>query len=117
MNRSRSIWVLRALVVAAALCMASVAHAHETRVATTAPSVTGNHPVMVNTVAPSAGAMAVDLILVRPLSLAATVIGSALFVANLPLSVFEKNAPAQPFRRLVVEPLHYTFSRPLGAFN
>lgn len=66
---------------------------------------------------PSAGAMVFDLILVRPVSLVATVLGTGLFILNLPLSVFEKNAPAQPFHQLVVEPARYTFTRPLGALN
>lgn len=64
--------------------------------------------------APSAGAMAADLILVRPVSLAATVLGTGLFILDLPLSVFQKGGPAQPFQRLVVEPARYTFTRPLG---
>lgn len=65
--------------------------------------------------APSAGAMAFDLVLVRPLGIAATALGTALFVVNLPLTPFEKDAPAQPFQRLVVDPLKFTFTRPLGA--
>lgn len=67
--------------------------------------------------APSAGDMAFDLILVRPISLAATIVGTGLFILDLPLSIFQKNAPAQPFHRLVVEPARYTFTRPLGALN
>ncbi|MDE2149828.1 MAG: hypothetical protein KGJ55_08360 [Gammaproteobacteria bacterium] len=64
--------------------------------------------------APSAGAMAFDLVVVRPLGIAATAIGTVLFIVNLPLTPFEKDAPAQPFHRLVVEPARYTFNRPLG---
>lgn len=64
--------------------------------------------------APSAAAMAADLILVRPISLAATVLGTGLFILDLPLSIFQKGGPAQPFQRLVVEPARFTFVRPLG---
>lgn len=67
--------------------------------------------------APSAGMMAFDLLLVRPASLAATVIGTGLFIIDLPLSIFQKDAPAQPFHQLVVAPARYTFTRPLGALN
>jgi hypothetical protein len=65
--------------------------------------------------APSAGAMAFDLVVVRPLGLAATVIGAGVFILNLPLTPFEKDAPQAPFQRLIVDPAHYTFTRPLGA--
>lgn len=67
--------------------------------------------------APSAGAMAFDLILVRPLSLFATVIGTGLFVLDLPLSLVMGEAPSVPAQVLVVEPARYTFRRPLGQIN
>lgn len=105
--------VSRALFVAASIAVAGAAQA-----GSAPPIVQSQDTQMVSSAqTPSAGAMAVDLVVVRPLSLAATVIGSVLFVANLPLSVFEKNAPAAPFHRLVVEPLKFTFQRPLGSLN
>ena len=67
--------------------------------------------------APSAGAMAFDLVLVRPLGLAATVLGTGVFLLNLPLTPFEKDAPAAPFQRLIVDPAHFTFTRPLGSMQ
>ena len=64
--------------------------------------------------APSAIAMAADLIIVRPLSFVATILGTGLFVAQLPLSLIQWESPEAPARKLVVEPAQYTFTRPLG---
>lgn len=64
--------------------------------------------------APSATAMAFDLLLIRPVSLAATVVGVGLFVAQLPLSIIIGEPPAEPAKKLVLEPASYTFRRPLG---
>lgn len=63
---------------------------------------------------PSAGAMAFDLLIVRPLGLVATVLGTGLFVVQLPLSIVQGVPPADPARKLIVEPARYTFGRPLG---
>lgn len=63
---------------------------------------------------PSAGAMAFDLLLVRPVGLVATVFGVGLFVLNLPLSIIQGEPPAAPANRWIVEPARYTFQRPLG---
>lgn len=64
--------------------------------------------------APSAVAMAADLLVVRPLGLVATVLGTGLFVLQLPLSLVQGEAPVDPARKLVVAPARFTFSRPLG---
>lgn len=66
---------------------------------------------------PSAGAMAFDLLLVRPLGLAATVLGTGLFILQLPLSFIQGVEPSDPARKLVVEPAKFTFERPLGAMD
>ena len=66
---------------------------------------------------PSAGAMAFDLALVRPLGLAATVLGAGLFVVQLPLSLIQGKPPSDPARKLIVEPAKFTFQRPLGAMD
>lgn len=63
---------------------------------------------------PSAGAMAFDLIVVRPVSLVATILGSGLFVLQLPLSAVQGKPPLEPAKKLVMEPARYTFDRPLG---
>ncbi|HEY1075323.1 MAG TPA: hypothetical protein VGE51_01415 [Fontimonas sp.] len=64
--------------------------------------------------APSAGAMAVDLIIVRPLGLVASVVGIGLFVVQLPFAVLAGESPSDPAAQLVKAPLAYTFTRPLG---
>jgi len=63
---------------------------------------------------PSAGAMAFDLLLVRPVGVVATVFGVGLFVLNLPLSIIQGEPPAAPAKRWIAEPARYTFQRPLG---
>lgn len=64
--------------------------------------------------APPAAAMVFDLVVVRPLGLVATLLGTGVFILNLPLTPFEKDAPQAPFQRLMADPARYTFSRPLG---
>lgn len=63
---------------------------------------------------PSAGAMAFDLLIVRPVGLVATILGTGLFVLQLPLSLIQGEPPSDPAKKLVVEPARYTFDRPLG---
>ncbi len=61
-----------------------------------------------------AGKMAAEVV-VRPLGLAATVIGGAIFVVTLPFSALGGNAkPAYDY--LLVDPFKFTFARPLGEF-
>jgi len=62
---------------------------------------------------PSLPAKIADAVVVRPLSFASTVIGSAFFVIGLPVtSLMKKNKPAA--RALVTHPAWATFQRPLG---
>lgn len=67
--------------------------------------------------APSAGAMAFDLVVIRPLSLVATMLGSGLFLLQLPLDLVQGTPPIDPAQKLVVEPARYTFDRPLGVME
>lgn len=62
---------------------------------------------------PSAGAMALDLVVVRPVSLAATVLGTGLYIVSLPFAALSGDV-VSPAQRLIVEPAKYTFTRPLG---
>jgi hypothetical protein len=64
----------------------------------------------------SGTAMMVDVVIARPLCLAATAIGSAFFVLSLPIALPTKsvNRSAQA---LVVTPAKATFTRPLGDFE
>lgn len=66
---------------------------------------------------PSAGAMAFDLLLVRPVGIAATVLGTGLFVVQLPLSLIQGTPPRDPAKKLIVEPAKFTFERPLGSME
>lgn len=66
---------------------------------------------------PSAGAMAFDLLLVRPVGLVATVLGAGLFVVQIPLSLIQGTPPSDPAQKLVVEPAEFTFKRPLGVMD
>ena len=57
-----------------------------------------------------------DILLVRPVSLAATVIGTALFIVSLPFSIPSQSVGVTA-RTLVAEPFNYTFTRPIGDFS
>ena len=61
----------------------------------------------------SAMGMCGDLIALRPLGLAATVIGAGVFVVSLPFSLIGRNVN-EAAKKLVVEPFLFTFDRPLG---
>jgi hypothetical protein len=60
--------------------------------------------------------MAVDLVLVRPLGIVATVVGAAGFVLALPFTLPSGSA-GDTAREWVGAPLDYTFKRPLGEFD
>lgn len=64
---------------------------------------------------PSAGAMTADLILGRPMGIVAVVLGSVVFVVSSPFSALGGNFSTAA-QRLVVEPVMFTFKRPLGEF-
>jgi len=57
-----------------------------------------------------------DVLVVRPVGLAAIVAGTALFLVSLPLAVITKDASTTA-KQLVLNPFDYTFERPLGDFN
>lgn len=61
----------------------------------------------------TAGKMAADALLVRPLGFVATVLGSVLFVVSLPFSALGGNV-GEVGQRLVVDPALFTFKRPVG---
>lgn len=63
----------------------------------------------------TAGAMAADLVFVRPLGIVATVLGCALFVVSLPFSALGSNT-VEASQKLVKDPAKFTFKRPLGDF-
>ncbi len=62
---------------------------------------------------PDATAMIVDAAVARPFTLALTIVGSALFVVSLPVSVPSKSVD-KAAHTFVVAPAKDTFKRPLG---
>lgn len=58
-------------------------------------------------------AAAADALVVRPVCLAATVVGSAVFVVALPVAALSKSVK-KTAETLVVKPAQATFTRPLG---
>ncbi len=60
--------------------------------------------------------VAADVLLVRPFSLAATVVGTALFIVALPFSI-PSGSVEKSGKLLVVDPFKYTFARPVGDFD
>lgn len=65
---------------------------------------------------PSASEIIVDLVVVRPTNLAATIVGTGFFIVTLPFTVLGRNA-GHAGRVLVVNPAKYTFARPLGDYE
>lgn len=63
--------------------------------------------------APTAEAMTFDLFVMRPLGLASTLVGTAVYIVALPVNILTLNL-ADPARRLILEPAKYTFVRDLG---
>jgi hypothetical protein len=61
-------------------------------------------------------AIAADILVVRPISFAATVIGSALFVVALPIAAISSST-RETAHALVVRPARATFKRPLGQMS
>ncbi len=61
------------------------------------------------------GFMVFDALLIRPLSLIATGLGSAVFVVSYPIAMATDQTD-QTLEKLVKDPARYTFTRPLGFF-
>jgi hypothetical protein len=59
------------------------------------------------------GYMAGDLLVVRPLGIAATAVGAVIYVISLPFSLAGGNEE-EARQKLVIDPATYTFTRPLG---
>jgi hypothetical protein len=65
---------------------------------------------------PSAEEMLFDVLLVRPLGLMTTIVGSGFFLVSLPFSVMGGNT-VDVFGELVAGPAAFTFSRPVGELD
>ena len=59
--------------------------------------------------------MAADLVLVRPLGIVGSLLGAVGFVVALPFTI-PSGTVGEAGRAMVVNPLEYTFNRPLGDF-
>ena len=57
-----------------------------------------------------------DFLLVRPLGVAAVVLGSVIFVVALPAALVSRSV-GKTAERLVLDPVEFTFVRPLGNFD
>jgi hypothetical protein len=64
---------------------------------------------------PGGGAMIYDLLVIRPVGVVATALGSVFWLVSLPFSASGDNYDAAT-QKLVKEPAAYTFKRPLGEF-
>ncbi len=64
----------------------------------------------------SAGAMAIDFLIVRPVGIVSVVLGTAVFIVSLPFSALGGNA-GNAAKKLVVAPFSFTFTRKLGHFE
>ena len=60
--------------------------------------------------------MVVDAVVMRPLGLAATLVGAVLTVVALPFTIPSGSVESSA-RELIVKPAAYTFTRPLGDFS
>lgn len=60
--------------------------------------------------------MVVDAVIMRPLGLAATVVGTVLTVVALPFTIPSGSVETSA-RQLILRPADYTFKRPLGDFS
>ncbi|MGA3207660.1 MAG: hypothetical protein ABSE05_07535 [Syntrophales bacterium] len=58
----------------------------------------------------------VDILFIRSVSLAATVVGTAVFIVLLPFSILSQSA-GHIARTLVAEPFNFTFTKPIGGFS
>ena len=63
----------------------------------------------------NAETMLVDFVIVRPMGIAATAVGAAMFIASAPFAAFGGNVK-QAYRKLIAEPAIHAFKRPLGSF-
>ncbi len=60
--------------------------------------------------------MVVDVLVVRPLGLATTVVGAVLTVVALPFTI-PSGSVKESAEMMIVNPAEYTFKRPLGEFE
>lgn len=59
--------------------------------------------------------MAIDVAIIRPLGIVASVAGCAIYLVSLPFSIPGGNAD-KVWETTVIEPVKFTFDRPVGEF-
>ena len=64
---------------------------------------------------PSGGMMIFDFVIIRPIGIVATAVGSVFYVISLPFSLLGGNS-GEAGKALMKDPADYTFKRPLGEF-
>ncbi len=64
---------------------------------------------------PPAGAIIADFLFVRPIAFAATIVGTGMMIASLPISLPSRSVGTCA-DVLVARPFSFTFMRPLGTF-
>jgi len=63
---------------------------------------------------PDPGAIVMDVLLIRPLGLISATLGTGVFIVSLPFAI-PSGSVATIGEKLVLDPLRFTFTRPLGA--
>lgn len=76
----------------------------------------GEHPQAQAKQSPSADTMILDGLILRPLGIAATAIGTGVFIATLPFTALAGNT-GEAGQKLVADPAKYTFRRCLGCIS
>lgn len=75
--------------------------------------VAGAAPVFA---APTSDEIIPDVLIARPCGLATIILGSVLFIVALPVAL-PSGSIAQVGRKLVLDPVEFTFIRPVGDFD
>ncbi len=65
---------------------------------------------------PSSSAIVFDVLITRPLGLVATAVGAGVFIAGLPFTIPTRSV-AVAADKLIVDPLRFTFRRPVGEMD
>jgi hypothetical protein len=65
---------------------------------------------------PTAGDMILDFLVARPAGLVASTIGIVFYIVSLPFSA-PTGSDDEAYAKLVMEPVQFTFGRPLGVFD
>jgi hypothetical protein len=112
-----------ALIVVLALTTSgfpSLSLGQELNLPETAPANTRGNPPVQETRQFSTQELLTDMVVLRPVGLVGTLIGSALFVGLIPFTALASIADKEAFhitgQTLIVTPAKFTFTRPLGQY-